>query len=128
MTLKRYVYNQHLPYASIDTKGEKFKINEGDIVLFNGKLFATSDGHQFALSEDNRKWFTRLYTEEEESYFIKLRHQAAIAAMQGLLSDAETVKSTIMAGKQAGIGFQTVVARNAVVYADALINELKVTS
>lgn len=59
------------------------------------------------------------------SNFEDLRSRAAIAAMQGLLSDKATIEVCMGACDKTGIDIQTVVARNAVSYADALIKELK---
>lgn len=125
LILKSYIYNQDAPYVGIDINGKQFKIHKGDEVHFNGELFATEDGHLFALSEERRKWFTRLFSQKEEEYYTELHHQAAIAALQGLLSDHVLLQACLKAGKQLKTDIQTAAARNAVSYADALIKELK---
>ena len=124
---KKYKYNQHAPYVGIDVLGENFKICEGDEIEVesDGELFRTSDGHCFALPTDKMEWFTRIFSEEERNYYIALHHQAAIAAMQGLLSDHTTLEVCVKAEGIAGIDAQTFAARFAVSYANALIKELK---
>ena len=53
-----------------------------------------------------------------------LRNQAAISAMQGILSNNDTMYAAVRAADET-MSAQVVVARNAIAYADALLQELK---
>ena len=56
--------------------------------------------------------------------FRDLRNQAAIAAMQGILSNNDTMHAAVCAADET-MSTQVVVAKNAITYADALLQELK---
>lgn len=58
------------------------------------------------------------------SAFHDLRNQAAISAMQGILSNNDMMHSAVCAADET-MSAQVVVARNAIAYADALLQELK---
>ena len=60
----------------------------------------------------------------EEHDWDALRNQAAIAAMQGILSNNDTMHAAVCAADET-MSAQVVVARNAIAYADALVQELK---
>lgn len=119
--MKKYKYNAVLPFVTIDTDGVRLKITKGDIVAFDGKSFCTEYGRKFALKEKDLVYFSRFYTESENEIFDKLHRQAAVAAMQGLLSDSTTIAACF----DVGIDREICIAKSAVAYADALIKELK---
>lgn len=54
-----------------------------------------------------------------------LRRKYAGMAMQGILADNESVKASMEAGKDLNMPFETVIARCAIAYANALIKELE---
>ena len=85
--MKKYKYVCDLPYA-YEKDGIIHHINKGDVVNREGKSFRTKDGYIIALSDERlEKWFKPVPDLEERGYWISLFHQAAIAAMQGFISN-----------------------------------------
>ena len=71
-------------------------------------------GEYFSLYEESS------YNKEQKA----LRNQAAISAMQGILSNNDTMHAAVCVADET-MSAQVVVARNAIAYADALLQELK---
>ena len=64
------------------------------------------------------------FPKDEPDYWEKLKHQAAISAMQGLLSNSAYLENFIKYSVE-GDSLARVVSTNAIDYATALINRLK---
>lgn len=80
-----------------------------DVIHKIGNIYSASDGNDYFING--------LEFNVEETDWTALRNQAAIAAMQGMLSNPELV--------DAGYDYRLTIEKAAVGYADALIEELK---
>ena len=69
--------------------------------------------------------FPRLYARSDEDgrSGMTLRDYFAAAALQGLLSDNETIAATYRTAKQAGVGLSKAMAAYSYEYADAMMAE-----
>ena len=77
-------------------------------------------GHEL-LSLEQMKELQQLQLQHD---WEALRNQASIAAMQGILSNNDTMHAAVCVADET-MSAQVVVARNAIAYADALLQELK---
>jgi hypothetical protein len=73
--------------------------------------------HYFNLNDDLKKYLVRRFTNNEEEYWEKLRHQAAISAMQGFIINGCPDKGTPEETRE-------YLARTSAQVADAMIDQL----
>ena len=65
-----------------------------------------------------------LIADMEKEKIIELRNRCAETAMLGMLSNETIANNALQASKDTGVAIHTVIARNAIAYADALVQEL----
>lgn len=123
--MRDYVYTEILPYRICDSIGRTIDIHKGETVtLIAGEedyvYFKNYDEFHIK-TEDVKKYFRKVFSEEERKYYKELRDKAAVAAMQGILSNAPYIvaiddnnEDTIKA-----------IANDALVHANTLVNKIQ---
>lgn len=91
-----------------------------DVSRLGDKYIMTDHLHIIAFNRDELDFEIT----NEPDYWEKLKHQAVISAMQGLLSNSAYLENFVKYSVE-GDNFVRVVSTNAIDYATALINKLK---
>ena len=118
--MKEYMYNEIAPFAVLDTIGERFDLNKGDVIsTYDGKMFRYGT-HNFAITKERLKeLFLRVYTVEDQNRYDRIYENAMIAAMQSLI---EGLKDKPVSMDMHEI---EVIPKNAIYFANSLVEELK---
>ena len=118
--MKEYMYNEISPFAVLDTIGERFDLNKGDVIsTYDGKMFRYRT-HYFAITKERLKeLFLRVYTVEEQNRYDRIYENAMIAAMQSLI---EGLKDKPVSMDMHEI---EIIPKNAIFFANSLVEELK---
>ena len=98
----------------------------GEIV--DGKAMVSFQGDDFYLDElelIQDEPDKALYDELDDVYWENLKHQAAVSAMQGILSNPKLFKVTAQNAEEFGLEVRRALAIDADVYATALVEKLK---
>lgn len=124
-TMRDYVFTEILPYRICGSMGSVIEIHKGETVtLIAGEedyvYFKNYDEFHIK-TEDVKKYFCKVFSSEERKYYKELRDKAAVAAMQGILSNAPYIaaiddnnEDTIKA-----------IANDALVHANTLVNKIQ---
>jgi len=124
--MRKFICISSVPYV-VNNGGFRITFQKGDsisAVYTEGDIVhcTTDFGHSFCIQKkDLDKSFEREFDYKEKKYYQQLRDKAAVAAMQGILSNApyiaaidddneDTIKS---------------IANDALVHANALVNKIK---
>lgn len=108
--------------ARVKTTGEIVEIIRNS--AFDKDVFYDSNGQKYNRDELSFDVNEISFPNYEPDYWDKLKHQAVISAMQGLLSNSAYLKS-FEKNCIEGDHLARVVSRNAIDYATILINKLK---
>lgn len=130
--MKKYVY-QCIPPYRIEVFDGVVDIQKGDVItkLYEeGKYSHCLTDNSVSvsiLSEHIEKFFKRVFTKKEEECYQQLRCKAAVAAMQGIMSNLELISRVSLNSKTSNISAQQELAELSVTYADALVKALQET-
>lgn len=118
--MKQYIYNHFSTFVTNDTAGEVFHLKDNDIITLRCDGRYEHRDHVFSLTKDElKKYFTRIYTIEDENRYDRIFEIAMIAAMQSLISNLKECKiSTDMYEVEN-------VTTNAIWFANNLVEKLK---
>lgn len=116
MKTKRFQYTCSAPFASMTTDHQRRIINNGDIIEQAGKYYKI--GKDFIIIEQDSidKYFQPYYTDDELKFWNDFRNQAAVSAMQAIIS-LQNPKGCVNFDRIADLSVQA---------ADALIKRLRI--
>jgi len=127
--IRNYIYNSSTPLRLIDINGEMFDLHLGDMISFDGNHYEYCS-HKFTIETNRSKeLFIKHLSEEEYRYRRQLHDKAAIAAMQGMLSNPwwmEQINKECVESRKThkSEDFSDVLSEYADMYADNLVKHL----
>lgn len=123
--MRDYVYTDILPYRICDSIGRTIDIHKGETVtLIAGKedyVFFNNYYEFHIKTEDVKKYFLKVFSPEERKYYKELRDKAAVAAMQGILSNAPYIAAIDDSNEDT----IKAIANDALAHANTLVNKIQ---
>jgi hypothetical protein len=123
---KKYRYNQARPFSAARIDGQIIEvIHDGETVTTSDNVsYVTKNGVTVSVSEEAlHKYFTRIYSFEEQQRYAHLWEKAMFAAMQGIITGIASNGRAITPNGIPVIHHE--VADLSLVYADLMVAKLK---
>lgn len=86
MKTKQFQYTCSAPFATMTTDHQRRIINDGDIIEQAGKYYKIGKDLVIIEQDSIDKYFQPYYTDDELKFWNDFRNQAAVSAMQAIIS------------------------------------------